>query len=32
VFVFLDNLSGIAFWRSAGWSPRTDICVISKVV
>jgi len=30
LFIINDNLSGIAFWKSLGWIPRTDIGVISK--
>ncbi len=30
LFIINDNVSGIAFWKSLGWTPRTDIGVISK--
>ena len=30
LFIINDNVSGIAFWESLGWTPRTDIGVISK--
>lgn len=30
LFIFNDNVSAIAFWKSLGWIPRTDISVISK--
>ena len=30
IFIFNQNESGIAFWKSVGWTPRSDIGVISK--
>jgi ribosomal protein S18 acetylase RimI-like enzyme len=30
LFIINDNVSGIDFWKSLGWTPRTDIGVISK--
>jgi len=30
LFIINDNVSGIEFWKSLGWIPRTDIGVISK--
>jgi ribosomal protein S18 acetylase RimI-like enzyme len=30
IFIFNDNQAGIAFWRAMGWTPRSDIGVISK--
>ena len=30
IFIFDSNTDGIAFWESAGWTPRSDIRVISK--
>jgi len=30
LFIIHDNVSGIEFWKSLGWTPRTDIGVISK--
>ena len=30
LFIINDNVSGIEFWKSLGWTPRTDIGVISK--
>ena len=32
LFIFNDNVNGIAFWESVGWTPRTDICIVSKVI
>ena len=32
IFIFNDNAKGIAFWKSAEWTPRADIGVISKTV
>jgi putative acetyltransferase len=32
IFIFNDNLDGIAFWKSVGWTPRSDISIISKEV
>jgi N-acetylglutamate synthase len=30
LFIINNNVSGIEFWKSLGWTPRTDIGVISK--
>ena len=30
IFIFNQNEDGIAFWKSVGWTPRSDISVISK--
>ncbi|NNG02028.1 MAG: GNAT family N-acetyltransferase [Desulfobacteraceae bacterium] len=30
LFIFKNNRNGIAFWKAAGWTPRSDISVISK--
>ncbi len=32
IFIFNTNKKGIAFWDSAGWTLRTDIGVMSKVI
>lgn len=32
LFIFNRNQAGIAFWKSVGWSPRTDISLISKSI
>ncbi|RPJ12580.1 MAG: GNAT family N-acetyltransferase, partial [Deltaproteobacteria bacterium] len=32
MFIFNSNTEGIAFWESVGWSPRSDIGVISKTI
>lgn len=32
IFIFNRNQEGIAFWKSVGWSPRTDISLISKSI
>ena len=32
IFIFTDNESGIAFWKSVGWTYRTDLRVISKTI
>ncbi len=32
LFIFNDNVSAIAFWKSLGWIPRTDISIISKEI
>ena len=32
IFIFNGNADGIAFWKSAGWTPRTDIGVVSKSI
>ena len=32
IFVFTNNESGIAFWKSVGWTYRSDIGVISKTM
>jgi N-acetylglutamate synthase len=30
IFIFNNNVDGIAFWKSVGWTHRFDISVISK--
>lgn len=30
IFIFNQNQHGIAFWKAVGWTPRSDINVISK--
>jgi N-acetylglutamate synthase len=30
IFIFNNNASGIEFWKSVGWTHRSDIGVISK--
>lgn len=30
IFIFNDNTDGIAFWKSIGWTQRSDIQVISR--
>jgi len=32
IFIFNENSDGIAFWESVGWTPRSDIEVISKTI
>jgi ribosomal protein S18 acetylase RimI-like enzyme len=32
LFIFNQNLSGIRFWESVGWTKRSDIGVISKTI
>jgi ribosomal protein S18 acetylase RimI-like enzyme len=32
IFIFNSNADGIAFWKSVGWIPRTDVGVISKSI
>ena len=32
VLIFNHNTDGMAFWESAGWRPRGDICVASKTI
>jgi len=32
IFIFADNESGIAFWKSVGWTFRTDLRIISKTI
>lgn len=32
IFIFHSNSDGIAFWKSMGWTPRSDIGVISKTI
>lgn len=32
VFILNGNEGGLAFWRSLGWTPRSDIGVISKTI
>lgn len=30
IFIFNDNSNGIDFWKSIGWTQRSDISIISK--
>jgi len=30
LFVFADNANAIAFWKSAGWTQRVDLTVMSR--
>jgi ribosomal protein S18 acetylase RimI-like enzyme len=32
LFIFSDNLDGRRFWQHIGWTFRTDIAVISKII
>jgi len=32
LFIFNTNETGIAFWESVGWTPRTDLRIVSKVI
>ena len=32
IFIFNGNADGIAFWKAAGWTSRSDIRVISKTI
>jgi ribosomal protein S18 acetylase RimI-like enzyme len=32
IFIFNENLGGIAFWEQIGWTRRKDISLISKVI
>ena len=32
LFIFNRNRDGIAFWEDVGWTPRSDISVISKSI
>jgi N-acetylglutamate synthase len=32
LFIFNNNTGGIEFWKSIGWTPRSDIGVISKTI
>ena len=32
LFIFNRNRDGIAFWKDVGWTPRSDISVISKSI
>jgi len=32
IFIFNGNADGFAFWKAMGWTPRTDISVISKTI
>jgi ribosomal protein S18 acetylase RimI-like enzyme len=32
IFVFNHNQDGIAFWKSVGWTPRSDISLVSKSI
>ena len=31
-FIFNDNADAFAFWETAGWTPRSDIGVVSKSI
>lgn len=30
IFVFNNNHAGVAFWRTMGWTPRSDLGLMSK--
>ena len=32
IFIFNSNADGIAFWKSVGWTHRSDISVMSKII
>jgi len=32
LFIFSDNSDGLAFWRAVGWSQRSDVSIVSKVI
>ena len=32
IFIFNSNADGITFWQSVGWTPRSDISIISKTI
>ena len=32
IFIFDSNANGIAFWKSVGWTHRSDISVMSKII
>jgi putative acetyltransferase len=32
LFIYTDNEEGMAFWRSIGWTPRAELCVVSKSI
>jgi N-acetylglutamate synthase len=32
IFIFNQNEGGIAFWKSVGWTPRSDISIMSKTI
>jgi len=32
IFIFHSNTEGISFWKSVGWTQRSDINVISKTI
>jgi N-acetylglutamate synthase len=32
IFIFNDNLSGIEFWKSIGWTYRDEVRIISKII
>jgi len=32
IFIFNSNANGIAFWKSIGWTHRSDISVMSKII
>jgi ribosomal protein S18 acetylase RimI-like enzyme len=32
IFIFSNNVDGIAFWKSVGWTHRSDLSIISKTI
>ncbi len=32
IFIFHDNINGINFWKSIGWTYRDDLWIISKTI
>lgn len=32
IFIFNNNADGIEFWKDIGWTYRTDISIISKII
>lgn len=32
LFIFSDNPDGLAFWRAVGWTQRSDVSIVSKVI
>ena len=32
LFIFNENADGLAFWRSTGWTLRTDVGILSKII
>jgi N-acetylglutamate synthase len=32
IMLFNNNMAGLKFWESIGWSYRNDICIMSKTV